>query len=327
MPEDELTGEARRPRHRASSTCAQARPDARREDRASSGSRASARSSSRAAPIRRARSRRRCSAAVGTDNYGLTGLEQSLEETLHGTDGQRKIVKDATGQAGQHRRRRARRGGRGPPADDRRRDPGAHRGGPVRARPGSTSREGATALVMDPRNGEVLAMANWPRVDANDIGDAPEYARQNRAVGLTLRARLDLQGVHRRGRARGAADHARARSSTCRPTIQVADRTIRESHAARRRDAHRGRHPRPVVERRHGHDRAAAGHGALRLVGAPLRLRLADRHRPARRGAGHRAAAATSTRAPRSGTCRSARASPSRRSRWPTATRRSRTAA
>ena len=44
--------------------------------------------------------------------------------------------------------------------------------------------KGATAIVMDPRNGEVLAMANWPRVDANAPSAAPDYARQNRAVGF-----------------------------------------------------------------------------------------------------------------------------------------------
>ena len=38
---------------------------------------------------------------------------------------------------------------------------------------------------MDPRNGAILAMANWPRVDANDLGEAPDYARQNRAIGFT----------------------------------------------------------------------------------------------------------------------------------------------
>ena len=38
---------------------------------------------------------------------------------------------------------------------------------------------------MDPRDSEVLAMANWPRIDANDPGAAPAYAAQNRAVGST----------------------------------------------------------------------------------------------------------------------------------------------
>src|SRR4051794_13239891 len=34
---------------------------------------------------------------VGTDNYGLAGIEQSHEDGLHGTDGKRKIVRDALG--------------------------------------------------------------------------------------------------------------------------------------------------------------------------------------------------------------------------------------
>ena len=41
---------------------------------------------------------------------------------------------------------------------------------------------GATAVVMDPRTGAILALANWPRVDANDPGGAPDYARQDRAI-------------------------------------------------------------------------------------------------------------------------------------------------
>jgi cell division protein FtsI (penicillin-binding protein 3) len=45
--------------------------------------------------------------------------------------------------------------------------------------------KGATAIVMDPQTSEVLALANWPRVDANDLAGAPAYATQDRAVGYT----------------------------------------------------------------------------------------------------------------------------------------------
>ena len=31
----------------------------------------------------------------------------------------------------------------------------------------------ATAIVMDPRNGDILAMASWPRVNANSVEEAP----------------------------------------------------------------------------------------------------------------------------------------------------------
>ncbi len=43
----------------------------------------------------------------------------------------------------------------------------------------------ATAIVMNPQTGEVLALANWPRVNANDLGGAPAYAAQDHAVGFT----------------------------------------------------------------------------------------------------------------------------------------------
>src|SRR5436305_180299 len=36
--------------------------------------------------------------AVGTDNWGLSGIEQLRESTLHGTDGKERIVKDGAGQ-------------------------------------------------------------------------------------------------------------------------------------------------------------------------------------------------------------------------------------
>jgi cell division protein FtsI (penicillin-binding protein 3) len=42
----------------------------------------------------------------------------------------------------------------------------------------------ATAIVMDPRSGAILALANWPQVDANDPGASPPEAMQDRAVGF-----------------------------------------------------------------------------------------------------------------------------------------------
>jgi cell division protein FtsI (penicillin-binding protein 3) len=42
----------------------------------------------------------------------------------------------------------------------------------------------STAIVMDPRTGAILAMADWPRVDANRPGAAATEALQNRAVSF-----------------------------------------------------------------------------------------------------------------------------------------------
>jgi cell division protein FtsI/penicillin-binding protein 2 len=42
----------------------------------------------------------------------------------------------------------------------------------------------ATAIVMDPRSGSILAVANWPQVNPNDLSSAPPGALQDRAVSF-----------------------------------------------------------------------------------------------------------------------------------------------
>ena len=44
--------------------------------------------------------------------------------------------------------------------------------------------KGATAIVMNPNDGAILALANWPRINANDPSAAPSYASEDRAVGF-----------------------------------------------------------------------------------------------------------------------------------------------
>jgi cell division protein FtsI/penicillin-binding protein 2 len=166
--------------------------------------------------------------SVGTDNYGLSGLEQSHEETLHGTDGTRKVVKDATGKPVSI-------------VDVERAESGEdirltidaaiqERTEAVLSEVGQLYQpRGATAVVMDPRNGEVLSMANWPRVDANQISDAPEYARVNRAVGFTYEPGSTFKAFTIAGALEERLVTPRTKF-TIGPTIQVADRTIGEAH-------------------------------------------------------------------------------------------------
>src|ERR687895_803819 len=105
---------------------------------------------------------------VGDENTGLSGLEYSHEEQLGGDDGERRVVKDALGE----------------PVSLIEIDP-AEPGEDLRLTLDSAIQErveavlaevgqtyqpaGATALVMDPRSGAILALANWPRVDANNV--------------------------------------------------------------------------------------------------------------------------------------------------------------
>ena len=89
------------------------------------------------------------------------------------------------------------------------------------------SPKGATAIVVDPRSSQVLAMANWPPVDPNDLSEAEQRRPAQPGDRVHLRAGLDLQGVHRRRGAGGKTGDAGPRAFTLAPTIQVADRDDR----------------------------------------------------------------------------------------------------
>ncbi|HYZ29941.1 MAG TPA: penicillin-binding protein 2 [Thermoleophilaceae bacterium] len=164
---------------------------------------------------------------VGTDNYGLSGLEQLLDKRLHGADGRRRVVRDALGDPISI-------------VDAKRAEPGQNvkltldatlqeRVEAVLADVGQTYRPtGSTALVMDPRSGAILALANWPRVDANDISAAPPYARQNRTVAAAYEPGSTFKAIT----VAGALEEGLVTPDTpfsIPPQIQVADRTIKDA--------------------------------------------------------------------------------------------------
>jgi cell division protein FtsI/penicillin-binding protein 2 len=120
---------------------------------------------------------------VGTEGNGLTGLEYSHNSLLHGSAGERRVVSDALGQPIS--------------IDDVHPEkPGASLSLTLDANIqrrtenvlGAVGRvfdpKDATAIVMDPRTGAILALANWPQVNANDPAAAPEGAIEDRAVGF-----------------------------------------------------------------------------------------------------------------------------------------------
>jgi cell division protein FtsI/penicillin-binding protein 2 len=82
---------------------------------------------------------------------------------------------------------------------------------------------------MDPRSGQILAMANWPRVDANRLVDSPGYVRQNRAVAASYEPGSTFKAFT----ISGALEQHLIKPDTMfdlPPTINVADRTIKEAH-------------------------------------------------------------------------------------------------
>ena len=120
---------------------------------------------------------------VGTEGNGLGGLEYSRNALLHGRSGERRVVSDAIGQPVSI-------------TEVHPESPGVSLSLTLDANiqqrteevlgtlASSFSPADATAIVMDPSSGAILAMANWPQVNANDPGGSSPGALENRAVGF-----------------------------------------------------------------------------------------------------------------------------------------------
>ena len=121
---------------------------------------------------------------VGSQNQGLDGLEYLYNTPLRGRDGVRRVVNDAIGQPISIQ-------------DVRPVVPGAtlrltidsalqDEVEQVLAGVGAQySPKGATAIVMNPQTGAILALANWPRVDSNSPFSSPGTAWEDQAVGFS----------------------------------------------------------------------------------------------------------------------------------------------
>jgi cell division protein FtsI (penicillin-binding protein 3) len=165
--------------------------------------------------------------AVGTDNRGLSGLEAGEQRVLGGSDGEEKVVKDALGEPIRLETVR--------PASDGE-DIKTTLDSAIQARTeqvltgvGATyAPKGATAIVMDPRNAQVLAMANWPAVDLGDLAGADPANLQNQATGFTYEPGSTFKAFTVAG---ALEDHVVTPDTMfhLEPSIQVADRTITDA--------------------------------------------------------------------------------------------------
>src|SRR5581483_6629625 len=118
---------------------------------------------------------------AGTDNRGLEGLERSLDPVLAGRAGSETIVTDPFGRVIDVVKSRPERRGR---------DVTLTIDHQIQANAESVLDEtvrrwhakGGAAIVLDPRTGEILAMANAPGFDSNRFGAVDPSLRRNRAV-------------------------------------------------------------------------------------------------------------------------------------------------
>jgi cell division protein FtsI (penicillin-binding protein 3) len=163
---------------------------------------------------------------VGTEGTGLEGLEYSSENLLRGHSGQRRVVSDALGQ----------------PVSITETHP---------AVPGKSlsltldaniqqrtedvlgavakvfAPKDATAIVMDPRTGAILALANWPQANVSSPSTSSQEDLEDRAVGFDYEPGSTFKVVA----VSGAMEDGLITPTTpfnIPDEIQVADRTIHD---------------------------------------------------------------------------------------------------
>jgi cell division protein FtsI (penicillin-binding protein 3) len=117
---------------------------------------------------------------VGLDNKGLSGLESAYDAQIRGKDGQILVHTDARRHAFSRFERPPTTGSTIELTIDEYLQHVAER--ELHAGVVAHRAEGGSAIVMDPRTGEILAMANEPTFNPNVYREYPESSRRNRSV-------------------------------------------------------------------------------------------------------------------------------------------------
>jgi cell division protein FtsI (penicillin-binding protein 3) len=167
--------------------------------------------------------------AVGLENQGLSGLESMYEEVLGGTDGEAEVTRDALGETIKRETLTGSATG-----EDIRLTIDAElqtRAEEVLAQIAQTyDPAGATAVVMNPRSSQVLALANWPSLELTDLSSAAPEDLTNMATGFTYEPGSTFKAFT----VAAALEEGLVAPGTMfdlPPTLRVADREIEESHA------------------------------------------------------------------------------------------------
>jgi cell division protein FtsI (penicillin-binding protein 3) len=164
---------------------------------------------------------------AGVDNRGLAGLELQLERVLRGHDGTKTIVKDPFGRTLDVIDSEARRDGR----DIWLTIDHTIQGQVERVLAQTRARwnaQAASAVVMDPRSGDVLALAVEPGFDANRFPKVARENQRNRAVTDTYEPGSTFKIVTVSGALEEGVVSPRT-SFTLPYSLQVADRVIHDA--------------------------------------------------------------------------------------------------
>lgn len=165
---------------------------------------------------------------VGTDNVGLAGIEKQYDEQLTGVSGKRGVVGDPFGRTlGVIFDQEGREGRSVVLTIDEKIQFVAEQ-----AVATAVEKFGAlkgTAIVLDPRSGEVLAMANVPYFDANEFGLQKEEERRNASVTDQYEPGSTFKMVVAAAALEGGLVQPDT-SFDLAPTITIYDRTVHEAH-------------------------------------------------------------------------------------------------
>jgi cell division protein FtsI (penicillin-binding protein 3) len=117
---------------------------------------------------------------VGLDNVGLSGIEATYDKAIRGREGTLIVQADARRQAFGRLERAPTSGGSLELTIDEQLQYIVER--ELRAGVEEKRADGGSAVVMDPRTGEILALANWPTFNPNAFNASSDAGRRNRAV-------------------------------------------------------------------------------------------------------------------------------------------------
>lgn len=118
---------------------------------------------------------------VGLDNVGLAGLESTFDSRIRGREGKILLLNDARQHAMATREEKLPTSGDGLELTiDEYLQFVADR--ELRAGVAENAAVGGTAIILEPRSGEILALANWPTFNPNAFNTSDAIARRNRAV-------------------------------------------------------------------------------------------------------------------------------------------------